>query len=105
MASAPYTIGVQDKLWDNTDPEIKDAITAAADALWERTNQYDADVENEMAAREKLVAQGLTWGEDFPDADREQFVAAVSETWAMLAEEAGGAALDYRARMLTALGR
>lgn len=105
MASAPYTIGVQDDLWESTDPEIRDAITAAADDLWERTNQYDADIENEMAAREKLAEQGIVWGDDFPDADREQFVEAVSETWKMLAEEAGGEALDYRERMLTALGR
>lgn len=102
MASAPYTIGVETGRWDATDPEIKSAITDAADALWERTNQYDQDLERELAAREAL---GITWGEDFPESDRAEFLTAVAETWQMLAEEAGGNALDYRQRVLTALGR
>lgn len=102
MASAPYTIGVETGRWDATDPEIKSAITDAADALWERTNQYDQDLERELDAREAL---GITWGEDFPESDRAEFLTAVAETWQMLAEEAGGNALDYRQRVLTALGR
>jgi len=102
MASAPYTIGVETGRWDATDPEIKSAITDAADALWERTNQYDQDFERELAAREAL---GITWGEDFPESDRAEFLTAVAETWQMLAEEAGGNALEYRQRVLTALGR
>lgn len=102
MASAPYTLAVETKRWEATSPEIREAITTAAEALWDRTNQYDSDLELELAAREKL---GVTWGEDFPEADRELFLAAVSETWAMLAEEAGGNAMDYRQRVLTALGR
>lgn len=102
MASAPYTLAVETKRWDATAPEIKEAITKAADALWERTNQYDSDLERELAAREKL---GVAWGPDFPDSDRQLFLTAVSETWEMLAKEAGGNALDYRQRVLTALGR
>lgn len=102
MASAPYTLGVETGLWESTDPEIRAAITEAADDLWERTNQYDRDLELELEARENL---GVTWGEDFPEADRALFLEAVSETWEMLAEEAGGNALDYRQRVLTALGR
>lgn len=102
MASAPYTLGVEAKRWEATDPEIKAAITEAADDLWARTNQYDSDLERELAAREKL---GVTWGADFPASDREQFMAAVTDTWKMLAEEAGGNAMDYRQRVLTALNR
>ena len=102
MASAPYTLGVEAKRWEATDPAIKEAITTAAQALWDRTNQYDSDLEKELAAREKL---GVTWGPDFPEADRQLFLAAVAETWQMLAEEAGGNAMDYRQRVLTALGR
>lgn len=102
MASAPYTLAVETTRWEATSPEIREAITTAAEALWDRTNQYDSDLELELAAREKL---GVTWGEDFPEADRDLFLAAVSETWAMLAEEAGGNAMDYRQRVLTALGR
>ncbi len=102
MASAPYTLGVEAGRWNDTSPEIKAAITDAADAMWNRTNQYDQDLERELAARETL---DVTWGEDFPESDREAFLSAVAETWEMLAEEAGGNALDYRQRVLSALGR
>lgn len=105
MASPPYVIGVSTKRWESTDEKVKLAITKAADDLWDRTNQYEDDLENELAAREKLVSGGITWGEDFPQADRDLFVSSVTETWKMLAEEAGGNALDYRERVLKALGR
>lgn len=105
MASAPYTLGVATDRWEATDEAIRAAITKAADALWERTNQYDGDMERELEARKKLTESGVTWGPDFPEADRKLFLEAVAETWKMLAEEAGGNALDYRQRVLTALGR
>lgn len=105
MASAPYSLGIATDKWEATDPEIQSAIVAAADALWERTNQYDKDYELELAARETLSGMGVTWGEDFPESDRALFLDAVAQTWAMLAEEAGGNAMDYRQRVLTALGR
>jgi TRAP-type C4-dicarboxylate transport system substrate-binding protein len=105
MASGPYVIGVETGHWEATDPEIREAITAAAADLWERTNQYDEDWEKELAAREELAAQGVTFGQDFPEEDRERFLEAVGGTWGMLAEEAGGNAPAYRQRVLTALGR
>jgi TRAP-type C4-dicarboxylate transport system substrate-binding protein len=105
MASAPYTLGVATDRWEKTDETVKAEITKAADALWARTNQYDTDLEKELDARKKLTEMGIVWGEDFPESDRALFLEAVSETWQMLAEEAGGNALDYRQRVLTALGR
>lgn len=105
MASGPYVIGVATDKWEATDAATKAAITEAADALWERTNQYEDDFERELAARGELAEAGVTWAEDFPQEDRDTFVAAVTETWAMLAEEAGGNAPAYRERVLTALGR
>lgn len=105
MASGPYVIGVETERWEATDPEIRDAITVAATDLWDRTNQYDQDFEKELAAREELAAQGVTWGADFPEEDRAMFLEAVSGTWGMLADEAGGNAPAYRERVLTALGR
>ncbi|WP_069300513.1 TRAP transporter substrate-binding protein DctP [Neptunicoccus sediminis] len=105
MASGPYVIGVATDRWEKTDENIKSAITTAADDLWNRTNQYEDDQAREMEAREKLAEQGVTWAEDFSDADRELFVSSVTETWAMLAEEAGGNAPAYRERVLKALGR
>lgn len=105
MASGPYVIGVATDKWDATDDATKAAIATAADALWERTNQYEDDFERELAAREQLVADGVTWGEDFSQEDRDLFVSNVTEIWAELAEEAGGNAPAYRERVLTALGR
>ncbi|WIY24498.1 TRAP transporter substrate-binding protein DctP [Parasedimentitalea psychrophila] len=105
MASGPYVIGVSTDRWDATDDTIKQALTSAADDLWDRTNQYEDDFERELAARENLVEGGVTWGEDFSQADRDLFVSSVTETWKMLAEEAGGNAPAYRERVLKALGR
>ncbi|MDA4844167.1 TRAP transporter substrate-binding protein DctP [Hoeflea poritis] len=105
MASGPYVIGVATDKWEAADPALKEAVAAAAEDLWNRTNQYENDYARELAAREKLVEQGIVWGDDFPDEDREAFVATVTEIWADLAEEAGGKAPDYRQRVLNALGR
>jgi len=105
MASGPYVIGVSTDKWDKTDDKVKQAVAKAAEDLWTRTNQYEDDFERELAARDKLVEGGIVWGEDFPQADRDQFVSSVTETWKMLAEEAGGNAPAYRERVLKALGR
>lgn len=105
MASGPYVLGVATDTWENTDEEVKAAIQEAAKAAWDRTNQYDDDYERELAARDKLGEQGVEWLPDFPASDRDEFLAAVSETWAMLAEEAGGNGPEYRQRVLEALGR
>ena len=105
MASGPYVIGVSTDRWEATDEKIRQAVAEAAEDLWNRTNQYEDDFERELVARDKLVAGGVTWGEDFPQADRDLFVSSVTETWAMLAEEAGGKAPAYRERVLKALGR
>lgn len=105
MASGPYVLGVAEDLWAETDEEVRAAITSAANDLWDRTNQYEDDFERELAARASLGEQGVEWGEDFPQEDRALFLEAVSETWALLADEAGGNAPEYRQRVLDALGR
>lgn len=105
MASGPYVIGVSADRWAETDETVKAVIAEAADDLWDRTNQYEADYQRELAARDTLAEGGIVWGEDFSDEDRQAFVASVTETWKMLAEEAGGNAPAYRERVLTALGR
>jgi TRAP-type C4-dicarboxylate transport system substrate-binding protein len=105
MASGPYVIGVATDRWEKTDEVTKAAIIEAADALWDRTNQYEDDFQNELKARDKLVEGGIVWGDDFPQEDRDIFVSSVTETWEMLAEEAGGNAPAYRKRILKALGR
>jgi len=105
MASGPYVIGVAKDRWDATDDTVKAAITKAADDLWVRTNQYEADYQRELDARKKLAEGGIVWGDDFSETDRAAFVGAVTEIWKELAEEAGGNAPAYRKRVLTALGR
>ena len=60
---------------------------------------------NEQAARAKLGEQGVEFLDDFSDEDRSAFLAAASETWAELAEEAGGKAPEYRQRILDILKR
>ncbi|MCX7560696.1 TRAP transporter substrate-binding protein DctP [Sulfitobacter sp. F26204] len=105
MASGPYVIGVSTEKWEATDEATKETITKAAADLWDRTNQYEDDFKRELEAREKLSEQGVVWGEDFSQEDRDLFVSSVTETWKMLAEEAGGNAPAYRERVLTALGR
>ena len=105
MASGPYVIGVAQDRWDATDDAVKAAIASAADDLWTRTNQYEADYQRELDARAKLAEGGIVWSEDFSDTDRSAFVGAVTEIWEELAEEAGGNAPAYRERVLSALGR
>lgn len=105
MASGPYVLGVATDRWNKTDDAIKAAITSAAESLWDRTNKYDDDFERELAARKELAKSGVEWLDDFPEADRSVFLDAVSESWKILAEEAGGKAPEYRQRVLKALGR
>ncbi len=105
MASGPYVLGVANDRWAETDDGVKQAITKAANDLWDRTNQYDDDYDRELAARDNMVEAGVAWGDDFPEEDRALFLEAVAETWGILAEEAGGDAPAYRQRVLSALGR
>ena len=105
MAAGPYVLGTSKRKWGTLDDKYKAAITKAADDAWGRTNEYSDDHDRELAARKKLMAQGLTWLDDFPPEDRKTFLNAVSETWGKMAKEAGGAAPEYRQRVLKALGR
>ena len=107
IADLPVDAGLADELNRRfpADGEAFKAITDAGQAIWDRTNQYDDDHQRELDARKKAEEAGVTWLDDFPAEDRKLFLEAVSETWRMMAEEAGGAAPDYRQRILTALGR
>ena len=80
-------------------------MTTAAAAVWERTNAYGAAEDNEQAARDRLAEQGVEFLEDFSEEDRAAFLAAASETWEELAEDAGGKAPEYRQRILDILSR
>lgn len=105
MASGPYVLGMSRKKWDSLSDAHRKALLDAGQAIWDRTNEYGDDIAKEMAAREKLKTQGVTWLEDFPAADRKAYTEAVGITWEKLAREAGGNALAYRDRVLQAMGR
>ncbi|MTI18063.1 C4-dicarboxylate ABC transporter substrate-binding protein [Rhodobacteraceae bacterium RKSG542] len=105
IAAGPYTLGMATSKWDALSEEEKAALQQAADNVWERTNEYSNDLQREMAAREKLGEQGVTFLEDFPQEDRDLFLSTVSGTWKELTDEAGGDAPKYRQQVLEALGR
>ena len=105
IAAGPYTLGMASSKWKSLSAEEKDALTKAAAASWDRTNEYSTDYERELAARQKFTEQGVTILEDFSEEDRKTFLDAVSVTWKELTDEAGGNAPAYRQRVLEALGR
>ncbi|MFN0161553.1 MAG: TRAP transporter substrate-binding protein DctP [Burkholderiales bacterium] len=105
MPSAPYALAMATTKWNALPAAQRQAITKAADDTWNRTNEYSADHQRELAAREELKKKGINWLGDFPEADRKRFLEAVSATWAELATEAGGKAPGYRERVLKAMGR
>lgn len=104
MAAGPYALGIATTKWNALPPAQRAAISKAADDTWNRSNEYSADHQRDLAAREELKKKGLTWLGDFPEADRKQFLEAVSATWAELAAQAGGKAPEYRERVLKAMG-
>lgn len=105
MPSAPYALGISTAKWNALPEAQRQAITKAADDTWTRTNEYTTDHQRELAAREELKKKGINWLGDFSDADRKQFLDAMSTTWAELATEAGGKAPANRDRILKAMGR
>ena len=105
IASVPYVLGVDQEAWDGLTDAEREAVTTAADRVWERTNEYSQAEENEQAARARLADQGVEFLEPFSDEDRAAFLEAASATWEEFAMEAGGKAPEYRQRILDILGR
>lgn len=105
VAGVPYVLGASKGAWEKLSDAERDAITTAANRVWERTNEYSKAEENEQAARAKLAEQGVEFLEPFSDEDRTAFLDAASATWQSMAEEAGGKAPEYRERILAILGR
>ena len=65
---------------------------------------YNSDIDF-IEARRKLESQGVDWLVDFSASDQRAFLDAAAETWKEAANEAGGEALNNRARILKAIGR
>ena len=83
----------------------KNAVKSAAEELFKRSTDYTDDEANEIEARRKLESQGVDWLVDFSASDQRAFLDAAAETWKEAANDAGGDALNNRARILKAIGR
>jgi TRAP-type C4-dicarboxylate transport system substrate-binding protein len=70
VAGVPYVLGVSEAAWTSLSDADRAAIVTAADGVWERTNDYTAAEENELAARARLAEQGLEFLEPFSEEDR-----------------------------------
>lgn len=105
VAGVPYVLGASEGAWKGLTDAERNAVSTAAERVWERTNEYSKAEENEKAARDKLTEQGITFLDDFSEEDRSAFLEAASDTWKELAEAAGGNAPEYRKRILKVLGR
>ena len=105
IASVPYVLGADQEAWDGLSDAERQAVTAAGESVWARTNEYSKAEENEQAARITLGEQGVEFLEPFSDEDRSAFLDAASATWKEMADEAGGNAPEYRQRILDILGR
>ena len=80
-------------------------MKSAAEELFKRSTDYTDDEANEIEARRKLESQGVDWLVDFSASDQRAFLNAAAETWKEAANDAGGDALNNRARILKAIGR
>jgi len=105
VAGVPYVLGASKDAWDALSDAERAAVTTAGARVWERTNDYSEAEANEQAARAELTEQGIEFLDAFSDEDRAAFLEAASDTWAEMAEEAGGKAPEYRERILAILGR
>jgi len=99
----PYAIMVHRESWNALPDDLEDGVMAAMETLRAASFDFDKDVEAEAAARAATAEQGVTWHDEFSAEDREAIRAAALDTWEALAEEAGGKAPEYRAKVLEAL--
>jgi TRAP-type transport system periplasmic protein len=104
-AAIPYVIVVPEKTWNALPENLKKVLSEATDALYAQSKSFEGEEEAEANARKFLTDKGVKWLPDFPAADLQAFVAAASKTWEEMAREAGGKTLEYRTRILKAMGR
>ncbi|XWN28944.1 MAG: TRAP transporter substrate-binding protein DctP [Devosia sp.] len=100
---APYAMMVNKAAWDALPDDLKTHVEEAMTALADKTFDFTKDAEAEVAARASTTEQGVTWYPDFSAEEIDEIRAAAIETWAELAEDAGGDAEAYRQKILSAL--
>jgi TRAP-type C4-dicarboxylate transport system substrate-binding protein len=100
---APYALLAHKAKWAALPADLKKGFMEAVAELEKVSFNFDKDVATEKAAREKLQSQGMTFHPALPAADQAALRKSALETWDVLAKEAGGDAVAYRQRVLSAL--
>lgn len=100
----PYVIMANRTRFRALPAELQQTVRQATAALETASSDFSRDTAEERTARERLTAAGVTWYPDFPEADRAAIRRAALQVWESVARESGGNALDYRRRILQALG-
>lgn len=99
----PYAMMVHKGSWDGLGDDLKGGVLDAIGVLREASFDFDKDTEAEAKARAANADAGVTWYDEFSDADRAAIREAALQTWAELAEDAGGDAPAFRQRVLDKL--
>jgi TRAP-type transport system periplasmic protein len=102
---APYAIVAHKATLEGLSAENRAALDKALATLKEESFQFDGDAEAEAAARAALAEEGVTWYDDFSDADVAAIREAAADTWLKLSEEGGEAAVGYREKIIELIGQ
>lgn len=100
---APYAIVANKEKYEALTDEQRAAIASAAETLETNSTDFSKDAEAEAAAREDLKAAGITWHDDFSEADKEAIRGAALETWQKITGEAGAEATAIREKIVESL--
>ncbi|MEM8664728.1 MAG: C4-dicarboxylate ABC transporter substrate-binding protein, partial [Pseudomonadota bacterium] len=99
----PYAMMVHKATWDGVSDDLKAPVLSAMETLRDKSFDFGKDAVAEEEARASTAEQGVTWYDGFSAEDQAAIREAALETWAELAEDAGGKAPEYRERVLGAL--
>jgi len=102
---APYAIVAHKATLEGLSAGNREALDKALVTLKEDSFQFDGDAAAETAARADLTAAGVTWYDDFSEADVAAIREAASATWLKLSEEGGAAAVAYREKILALINQ
>ncbi len=101
----PYVFMANRGAWAALSAENRAFLTAATAETERRSFDFSGDAAAEAQARQRLEQAGVTFHGTLPQADRDQIRTAALRTWETVARETGATAIDYRNRILRALGR
>jgi TRAP-type C4-dicarboxylate transport system substrate-binding protein len=99
----PYVIMANQARWRALPAEHRATLTAAAQALEQRSARFEQDAADDEAARERLRGMGVTFHGVFSEAEQQALRRAAIGTWETLMREAGGQGPAWKARIEAAL--